>query len=205
MSSKYSAEHLEFLRVGYDSMGIPDLARAFNTKFGTGLGDGAIKGVLARAKILSGRTGRFEKGHVSWSAGTKGLVKPNAGNFKKGAIPPNRRPLGAERICPLSGFVLVKVAEKDPHTGALTRYKHKHVHIWEQANGTRPEGMVVAFKDGNKLNCEIDNLMLISRAELLRLNQYNYKEVSEELKPSVLAVAKLEVKMFKLQEHRKAA
>lgn len=26
----------------------------------------------------------FPKGHIPWSAGTKGLVKPNSGNFKKG-------------------------------------------------------------------------------------------------------------------------
>jgi hypothetical protein len=37
----------------------------------------------------------------------------------------------------------------------------------------------------------------ITRAELLALNQHNYKETPDEFKPSVLAVAKLEVKIKK--------
>ena len=56
--------------------------------------------------------------------------------------------------------------------------------------------MVVAFKDGDRTNCEPENLMLISRAELLVLNQHGYGEMPAELKPSVLALARLEVKAF---------
>jgi len=54
--------------------------------------------------------------------------------------------------------------------------------------------MVVAFKDADKLNCEPENLMLISRAELLTLNRHGYREMPAELKPSVLALSKLQVK-----------
>jgi len=53
-------------------------------------------------------------------------------------VPPNRKPLGAEHICSKDGFILMKVPERDPHTGFPTRYKHKHVHIWEQAHGPVP-------------------------------------------------------------------
>lgn len=34
----------------------------------------------------TGRT-HLKKGLIPWCAGTKGLVKPNSGNFKKGSIP----------------------------------------------------------------------------------------------------------------------
>ncbi|KKK99275.1 hypothetical protein LCGC14_2634360, partial [marine sediment metagenome] len=117
-------------------------------------------------------------------------------SFKKGTIPPNRNPLGTERICSKDGFILIKIAEKNPYTGFPTRYKHKHVYIWEQANGPAPKGMVVAFIDGDKTRCELDNLMLISRAELLNLNRYGYKDMPAELKPSVLALSKLQVKTW---------
>ena len=53
------------------------------------------------------------------------------------------------------------------------------------------------FKDGDLLNIEPENLMLVSRAELLVLNQNGYKDAPAELKPSILALAKLEVKIFK--------
>lgn len=62
--------------------------------------------------------------------------------------------------------------------------------------GPVPKGMVVVLRDGDKLNIEPENLMLISRAELLRLNQCGYKDTPAELKPSVLAMARLEVKTF---------
>ena len=145
--------------------------------------------------ITSGRTGRFPAGHRPWNAGTKGLTGANRTSFKKGQAPPNRRPLGAERIDSKGGFILMKIAEPDPYTGFPTRYKHKHVHIWEQAHGPVPEGMVVALIDGDKTKCELENLMLISRAELLNLNRHGYKDTPAELKPSVLALSKLQVRI----------
>lgn len=151
-----------------------------------------------KTKYTTDRTGRFKKGNKPWNAGTKGqgLTGANAGSFKKGNVPPNRKPLYSERICPKDGFILIKIPERDPHTGFPTRYKHKHVYIWEQANGPVPAGMVVVFRDSDKLNIEPDNLMLVSRAELLRLNRRGYKDTPDELKPSVLALSKLETKTF---------
>ena len=70
------------------------------------------------------------------------------------------------------------------------------MHVYEQGHGPVPKGMVVSFKDGDKTNCEPDNLMLISKAELLNLNQKGYKDLPADLKPSVLALAKLQVKTF---------
>jgi len=98
------------------------------------------------------------------------------------------------------GYVLVKIGKRDPHTGFPTRWKAKHVVIWEQTHGPVPEGMAVVFKDGDKLNCDPDNLMLVSRAELLRLNHYHYREMPDDIKPSVLAMSKLEVKAFSLSK-----
>ena len=146
----------------------------------------------------SGRTGQFEKGHRPWNTGTKGqgLTTANKGSFKKGHVSPNRKPLGSERICSKDGYILIKVAEKDPHTGFPTRYKHKHIYAWEQAHGPVPQGMVVAFKDSDKTHCELENLMVISRAELLCLNQKGYKGMPAELKPNVRVLVKLQVKTW---------
>lgn len=56
--------------------------------------------------------------------------------------------------------------------------------------------MVVAFKDSDKTHCELENLMLISRAELLWLNQLDYKGTPAELKPVVKLLAELKIKTF---------
>ena len=197
----YTTEQAQFLRNNYAGRSVAELTAIFNDRFGTDKTTQQIKTFVSKRGITSGRTGCFEKGHKTWNAGTKGLglTGANKGSFKKGNVPANRKPLGSERICSKDGFMLIKIAEQDPHTGFPTRYKHKHVYIWEQAHGPVPEGMVVAFRDSDKLNIEPENLMLISRAELLRLNKNGYKETQDELKPSVLALSKLEVKTFVAQ------
>lgn len=194
----YTPEMISFLENGYKSMSLPALTRAFNDQFGIEKNEMAIHTALGNRGITSGRTGRFEKGTKPWNAGTKGrrLTTANNGSFKKGDCPANRKPVGSERICSKDGYVLVKVTERDPHTGFPTRYKHKQVHIYEQHYGPVPDGMVVVFKDSDILNFDPENLVLVSRSELLRMNKHRYKVVPCELKPTVLALSKLEVKMF---------
>lgn len=193
----FTDEQVEFLRKEYRGRSVTELRAVFNEKYGADMTWQQIKTAVHGRGITSGRTGCFEKGHKPWNTGTKGLTSANKTSFKKGNIPPNRKPIGAERICSQDGYILVKVAEQNPHTGFPTRYKHKHVHIWERDHGPVPEGMIVAFRDGDKLNCDDpDNLMLITRAELLILNKHGYRDTPAKLKPSVLALAKLEVKTF---------
>lgn len=45
-----------------------------------------------------------------------------------------------------------------------------HVHIWQKKHGKIPKGMIVIFKDGDTMNCKIDNLEMISRAEHMYRN-----------------------------------
>lgn len=196
---KYTNEQAQFLRDNYPGRSGVELAAMFKNRFKTDKTTGQIISFVKNRGIKSGLTGRFEKGHKPWNTHTKGLTGANITSFKKGDVPANRNPLGFERMDSKDGYILIKIAEQDPHTGFPTRYKHKHVYNWEQANGPVPEGMVVALRDGDKLNTETENLMLISRAELLRLNQHGYKDAPDELKPSVLALSKLEVKTFVAQ------
>jgi len=193
----FSDEQNKYLKENYTGRSVAELTDLFNDKFGTYMKKSQIKTAVKNRKLISGRTGCFPKGHKSWNTGTKGLCKPNSGSFKKGSVPANLKPLGSEKICPRDGYVLMKVPEQDPHTGFSTRWKHKQVHVWEQNNGPVPDGFAVLLKDGDRLNCDDpDNLILVSRAELLRLNKHGYKDTPDELKPSVLVLAKLEVKTF---------
>ncbi|HEY3348084.1 MAG TPA: HNH endonuclease signature motif containing protein [Nitrospirota bacterium] len=194
----FTKEQARYIEEKYKEMTEAEVTASLNKEFGTGYRQSQIAAFINNHKILSGRTGFFEKGHQPFNKGTKGFMKSNSGTFVKGHIPGNQKPLWSERIDSKDGFIQIKVPERDPHTGFPTRYKHKHVWIWEQANGLIPENHVVAFKDGNKLNCSLDNLMLITRAELLYLNQYNYHDIPAELRDSFLVMAKLECKTFKL-------
>ena len=69
------------------------------------------------------------------------------------------------------------------------KYALKHRVVWEQNNGPVPDGMVVVFKDGNKLNTAIENLELVSRKELMSKNTIH--RYPEELKSTIRLIGKV--------------
>lgn len=196
---------IEYLVNNYTGMTRKEMTVALNEKFSLSLTVNQIISFTKNHGIKSGRTGQFEQGTKPWNTGTKGIMKPNSGSFQKGDIPSNRNPLGHERVCSKDGYILIKVEEKNPYTSATTRYRHKQQVVWEKNYGPIPKGKVVWFKNGDKLNCDPENLMLISRAEALRLNQLGYSKLPEELKPTLVAVAKLETKAFALKNNERPA
>ncbi|MGD9825176.1 HNH endonuclease signature motif containing protein [Desulfobacter sp.] len=200
----FTEDRERFINSTFKSHTAEETARLVNARFDMAVTGQQIKTYVKNHGIASGRTGHFPKGNKPWNAGSKGqgLTGPNKGSFKKGDIPGNTKPLGYERIDSKDGYVLVKVAEPNPHTGAATRFKHKHIHIYEQEHGPVPEGMVVIFRDGDRRNFDPGNLEAITRSELARLNQYGYSHVPDELKPSVLAMTKLKVKVFERSKER---
>jgi hypothetical protein len=146
-----------------------------------------------RRGLLTGRTGCFEKGVVPANKGKKMPFNANSARtqFKKGQLPRNTKHLGHERI-DKDGYILVSVAETNPHTGYDRRYVFKHRWLWEKKHGPVPKGMVLKCK-GDKSNSDPSNWELISRAVLARLNksQNRFDTAPAELKPAIMAIAKL--------------
>lgn len=192
---EYTNAQVSFIREHCGRMSKKELLKLFNNEFSANMTLLKLKGLMANRKINSGRTGYFPKGHTPWNEGTKGnrLTGPNKGSFLKGNIPPTQKQLWTERINK-DGFIEMKVPEQNPHTGAKTRYRHKHVWVWEQANGPVPKGFVVSLIDGDRLNCQLSNLMLLHRAELLHLNKNGYKDAPADLKPIVLSMVRLKLR-----------
>jgi hypothetical protein len=80
-------------------------------------------------------------------------------------LPHTWRPLGTERISK-DGYLERKVTDLQ----GVKNYRAVHLLNWEAVNGPLPAGHAVVFKDGNKHNVALDNLELITRAELMRRN-----------------------------------
>jgi len=114
--------------------------------------------------------GQFLPGVTPFNKGTKGLMKPNSGSFQKGSIPANLYEIGQERISK-DGYIEVKVNQRNPYTGAPTWFRFKHRLIWEAEHGPIPAGHAVVFLDGDRLNCDLDNLRCVPRSVLAHLNQ----------------------------------
>lgn len=146
---------------------------------------------------MTGRTGCFEQGQKSWNEGKKMPFNENSARtqFKKGARPHTYRGAGHERIDSKDGYVIMIVEETNPHTGASTRPVHKHRHLWEQQNGPIPEGHRLKCLDVDKTNTDPSNWEAIPMALAPRLNGRfgrGYDSAPDELKPTIMATAKLE-------------
>jgi len=195
VSKIFTAEQFQFIRDNYSSVTAKEMVGVLADKFYISVTYQQVKTFVKNHGIISGRTGRFEKGQDSWNAGTKGVMKSNSGSFMKGRPAPNANPFGHERT-DRDGCVLIKVDQVNPYTGLNGFYKAKHHVSYESKYGPVPDGHVVRFIDGDRLNFEPENLWAISKALNLRLNQLGYMGLPEEIKPTALAVAELEIKAF---------
>lgn len=135
-----------------------------------------------------GASSRFQAGHKTWNKGMKGLqLSDGRGQFKPGTVPPNRKPVGTIRKN-TDGYLDVKVAPGKNKWVALHRWN------WKLAHGEYPPaGMALVFKDGNRLNCDIGNLELIDRRELMNRNTvHNYPiEVVETVRLKAVLTRKI--------------
>ena len=129
----------------------------------------------------SGAATRYKKGNDTWNKGKKGFMGANATSFKKGQKPHNTKEVGSTRIDGKDKFLLVKVADKV--------WIRKEILIWEEVYGKVPKGCVVRVKDARQNKYDINNLMLISRGQNMKLNTMH--RYPEELKKTMRALQKL--------------
>lgn len=141
---------------------------------------GLHKSAEFRASAMSGRTNgsnkgagtRFAPGQKPWNKGTS----YNAGGrsaetqFRKGVrqgiAAAIYQPVGTERISK-DGYLERKINDDFP---IHRRWRAVHLVAWEAANGPLPKGHAICFRDGNKQNTALDNLELVTRADLLARN-----------------------------------
>lgn len=183
----FTPEQVDFIIKGYRKWSLVELTEQLNEAFNDTKTVSQIRSFTRNHHIKSGRTGHFEKGQESWNAGTKGLMKANSGSFKKGDIPVNRRPVGSERVN-VEGYIEIKTAE--PNVWSL-----KHRVVYQLTNGDIPEGHNIRFRDGNRSNCSLSNLILVNNRENALLNQrYKLNEQPIEQRDTFVLLAKLDVK-----------
>jgi hypothetical protein len=168
---------------------------AYVGKFGREISLEAFKALGDRLGLRTGRTGRIEKGHVPANKGKQMPFNANsaATRFKKG----NRtgranqvyKPIGTERFSK-EGYLERKIHDDLP---MQSRWRAVHIVNWEALHGAVPAGHCLKCLDGNKVNTDPSNWELISRAVLARLNKSRnrYDAASAELKPTIMAIAKL--------------
>ena len=129
-----------------------------------------------------GKSTQYPKGHVPANKGKKISAelrkKLKHTFFQKGHKPANTK---------FNGYISLRKDKRSGITYKVIRvsegnFKHLHVHSWEKENGPVPEGFIVAFKTTDTMNCDKENLELITRAESMKRNSlYNYPEEIQQL------------------------
>ena len=195
----YTPEQIAFVRKNFPGRSYRSMTELFNRRFGLNITEAKMKSLTGNHRIQNGLGGHFPKGNIPFNKGTKGLMKPNVTSYKKGNVPKNYRPVGSERIGKSRGsfgYTEVKVAEPN-------KWKMKHVVIWEKANGPKPKGHCVIFADGDKTNFALDNLLLVTRSELARMNHKGLIYPDANLTKTGLSIAKLEVMIGELKRNER--
>jgi len=125
---------------------------------------------VARERFIKGS--QFQKGQEPWSKGLKGLQFNKATQFKKGNIPHNTKYDGCISLRRHNKTLTLYIRISKAKWMLLNRYN------WEKVHGKIPPRHIIAFKDGNTLNCDIENLVLMSRAENSHRNRNIEKEAA---------------------------
>ncbi|HVW08377.1 MAG TPA: HNH endonuclease signature motif containing protein [Bryobacteraceae bacterium] len=120
---------------------------------------------------------QFRKGQAPPN---KGLRRPGWGpgrmketQFRKGRRPHTWKPIGTV-LADHEGYLRIKVRERRPEDANGWNpeiWPLLHHRVWQEKHGPVPAGHAVAFRNGNRSDCTIENLELIPRGELARRNR----------------------------------
>lgn len=195
----FNQEQEQFIKDNVRGLYNEEIAELVNKEFGLTVTPMQINTWKANNKVTSGLTGHFEKGQESWNKGMKGLnTGGEAGWFKKGQEPINYRPVGSERICTKDGYILIKVSD---YGERKDMWKLKHVIVWEKNKGKIPEGYAVVFLNSERTDVRIENLELITRGELARMNQLDLFSTDPEVTKSGIHLMRLNNRIYDLNLH----
>ena len=101
-------------------------------------------------------------------------------------------PIGTE-VKNKDGYTKVKIAE--PNIWEL-----KQRLIYKKYKGDIPEGCYVLFKDKNKENFNIDNLMLVTREKMLYMNKNKLIDKNPEITEVGATLADIVLKVKELRK-----
>ncbi len=193
MRIKWTEEMIEYVRNIYPHYTNKEIAQMLKERYGITVRPMSLRNLHHKYKYEDKlvNVGCFKKGHDIWNKGKpmsdemREKVKPTW--FKKGNVPANRRPIGSTRV-DKDGYVVKKVSKK--------QWKLYQRCVYEQAHGIKlNKDDIVLFADGDTRNFDIDNLVRVTREELLYLNQEGLISSDQDITKVGVGVARLIAKI----------
>lgn len=121
--------------------------------------------------------------------------------FQKDGTPVNKMDIGTIVVrTTKDGYKYKWIKVRDGCKPTSYNFEPLHRVTWELHNGPIPKGGIIMFKDGNAMNCSIDNLVLCENERERRYAQ-PYMGVSKEIAEAGVALAKLKNAIKKAEEN----
>lgn len=161
---KWTAWEESFLKKNFDKMSGFQIATKLHRTKSSVYSKAYAMGLKKTKAIYNAKPNKtsFKKGNIPHNKGKKG--KPNKTSFKKGNVPHNTRNVG-------DIWILKRFGEKYKWIKTEKGRMLYHRYLWQLNFGAVPKNHVIVFKDGDSMNCDIDNLLCLSRKEHLKRNR----------------------------------
>lgn len=183
---RYTVEMQDYLREIIPGRLSAEAAILFNDRFpDTPITASKIQAYRKNHRINCGVSTRFAKGRFPTNKGAKGVYASGSekGWYQSGNKPHNYKPVGT-LLVNTDGYKVIKIGEPN-------KWKLYHRMVWEEAHGDVPVGCVIVFLDGNKLNCELSNLRLVTKTQLLLMNRRKLFSPIPECTETGILIAKV--------------
>lgn len=200
-TEKYPEPVARYIQEHHKGTGPKEMAQQLNGTLGTDYTQAQIAAYYKNHKLNSGLIGRFEKGDVPHNKGRKGYCAPGSekGHFKKGSQPWDTVPVGTI-VTKADGYLWKKIDDKPGIW--LQNWKQLHLLLWEEAYGPIPDGHLVIFKDGNRQNCVLENLAMISMAENAVMNKNGLRFENAAHTEAGILIAKIKIAASKRKRRK---
>lgn len=203
-TSTFPKEVVDYIETNYRGVGPTEMTQRLNTLFGTTYTVRQLNSFYKNHELKCGLTGQFEKGHIPSNKGKKmspdQYEKCKGSMFKKGHKSHNRIAVGEYSYTSRDRYLIRKVRE---HGTQRERFEFVHRAVWAEHNGPIPEGMMVIFLDGDRNNCSIENLALVSKSENAILNHSKLRFDNAEATQAGLNIAKIKLAARKRKKGKK--
>lgn len=190
----WSPERLAWLRAHRADLTIGPLTAAFNARFGTHQQPSALANAMNKHGIASPRTGRFQPGLTPWNSGMSGFQaggRARETQFQRGNLVWHQMPVWSYRQ-ETDGYWYFKFRQEAQPGLSRRDWLAVHRLNWEAAHGPLAAGQVVIMLDTDPSHCELDNLAMLTRRELVFFNNLNHAVPPErDLRRALVARVKL--------------
>lgn len=165
MAKPFSAEEDRFLRNHYNTVPAKRMSKMLGRSESASRQRMQRLGLRPSAEAIAKfkKDSQLKPGNIPWSKGLKGLRIPGSekGWFKKGQVSRNTKS---------DGVITIRHHKRSGRSYKYIRIaKNKwmllHQYNWIEKNGPIPEGHILVFKDGDNMNCEPENMRLITQAQ----------------------------------------